>query len=126
MLQTGSIEHRDRFAMVRSRRRTEFPAKKAGNRRPCRDAGVGAIALGLAMLERAERASHIDPLTSSYAIMQRARPYCGENPEPDKDVTESLNPGPELENDQDPKRTFTSPKIQVHCTKTATAPRQAA
>src|SRR5262245_25299174 len=38
------------------------------------------------MLERAERASHIDPPASSYAIMQRASPYCGENPEPGKDV----------------------------------------
>jgi hypothetical protein len=42
------------------------------------------------------------------AIMRRARPYCGENPEPGKDVTESLTPRPELENDQDPKRTFFS------------------
>src|SRR5437764_13884086 len=60
------------------------------------------------MLERAERASHIDPLASSYAIMQRACPYCGENPGPGKDVTESLNLGPELENNQDPKRTIGS------------------
>ena len=34
--------------------------------------------------------------------MRRARPYRGENPEPGKDVTESLTPRPELENDQDP------------------------
>jgi hypothetical protein len=54
------------------------------------------------MLERAERASHIDPPASSDAIMQRACPYCGENPGPGKDVTESLNLGPELENNQDP------------------------
>ena len=32
------------------------------------------IALGLAMLDRAKRASHIDPPASSYAIMRRARP----------------------------------------------------
>jgi hypothetical protein len=57
------------------------------------------------MLERAKRASHIDPLASSDAIMQRACPYCGENPEPGKDVTESLNLGPELENGQDPELT---------------------
>jgi hypothetical protein len=37
--------------------------------------------------------------------MQRACPYCGENPEPGKDVTESLNLGPELENGQDPELT---------------------
>jgi hypothetical protein len=78
----------------------------SGNERPCRDAGVGEIALGLAMLKRANRASHIDPPASSNAIMRRARPYCGENPEPGKDVTESLTPRPELENDQDPKRTL--------------------
>ena len=76
----------------------------SGNERPCRDAGVGEIALGLAMLKRANRASHIDPPASSNAIMRRARPYCGENPEPGKDVTESLTPRPELENDQDPTR----------------------
>jgi hypothetical protein len=70
----------------------------SGNERPCRDAGVGEIALGLAMLKRANRASHIDPPASSNAIMRRARPYRGENPEPGKDVTESLTPRPELEN----------------------------
>src|SRR5438876_2430654 len=42
------------------------------------------------MLERAERASHIDPPASSYAIMQRASPYCGENPGPGKDVRGEL------------------------------------
>jgi hypothetical protein len=78
----------------------------SGNERPCRDAGVGEIALGLAMLKRANRASHIDPPASSNAIMRRARPYCGENPEPGKDVTESLTPRPELENDQDHQRTY--------------------
>ena len=57
------------------------------------------------MLKRAKRASHIDPPASSNAIMRRARPYRGENPEPGKDVTESLTPRPELENNQDPQRT---------------------
>ena len=65
-----------------------------GNERPCRDAGVGAIALGLAMLNRAKRASHIDPPASSYAIMRRARPYRGENPVPGKDVRGELDPTP--------------------------------
>ncbi len=81
----------------------------SGNERPCRDAGVGEIALGLAMLKRANRASHIDPPASSNAIMRRARPYCGENPEPGKDVTESLTPRPELENDQDPSPSSAPP-----------------
>jgi hypothetical protein len=72
--------------------------------RPCRDAGVGEIALGLAMLKESKRASHINPPASSNAIMRRARPYRGENPEPGKDVTESLTPRPELENDRGPSR----------------------
>src|ERR1700732_209923 len=63
------------------------------------------------MLERAKRASHIDPPASSNAIMRRARPYRGENPEPGKNVTESLTPRPELENSQDPKRNL----YQVGC-----------
>ena len=87
----------------------------SGNERPCRDAGVGEIALGLAMLKRANRASHIDPPASSNAIMRRARPYCGENPEPGKDVTESLTPRPELENGQDPQET--SAALDCCCTK---------
>ena len=68
----------------------EFPPI-GGSERPCRDAGVGAIAPGFAMLERAKRASHIDPPASSYAIMRRARPYRGENPEPGKDVRRELD-----------------------------------
>src|SRR5262249_25671544 len=43
---------------------------------------------------RAKRASHIDPPASSYAIMQRACPYCGENPGPGKDVYGELDPRP--------------------------------
>src|SRR5262249_49949110 len=66
----------------------------SGNERPCRDAGVGEIALGLAMLKKAKRASHIDTPASSNAIMRRARHYRGENPEPGKDVMESLTPRP--------------------------------
>jgi len=74
-------------------RTTEF-LPTSGSERPCRDAGVGAIAPGFAMLERAKRASHIDPPASSYAIMRRARPYRGENPEPGKDVHGELDPTP--------------------------------
>ena len=43
------------------------------------------------MLERAKRASHIDPPASSYAIMRRACPDRGENPEPGKDVHRELD-----------------------------------
>ena len=66
-------------------RTNEFPPT-SGRECPCRDAGVGEIAPGFAMLERAKRASHIDPPASSYAIMRRARPYRGENHGPGKDV----------------------------------------
>ena len=41
------------------------------------------------MLARANRASHIDPPPSSYAIMRRACPYRGENPGPGKDFMET-------------------------------------
>jgi hypothetical protein len=76
--------HQRRLPINLRSRTTEFPPT-SGNQRPCRDAGVGAIAPAFAMLERAKRASHIDPPASSYAIMQRAGPYCGENPGPGKD-----------------------------------------
>lgn len=42
----------------------------------------------------AERASHIDPPTSSDAIMRKACPYRGENPGPGKDVHRELDPKP--------------------------------
>ena len=50
------------------------------------------------MLERAKRASHIDPPASSYAIMRRARPTAERTLNPARMFTESLTPGPELEN----------------------------
>ena len=80
----NSSGHQRRLPINLHSRTTEFPPI-SGNERPCRDAGVGAIAPGFAMLERAKRASHIDPPASSYAIMRRARPYRGENREPGKD-----------------------------------------
>ena len=61
----------------------------SGRRRPCRDGGGGEIAPGFAMLQKSNRASHIDPPASSYAIMRRACPYRGENPGPGKDVGRS-------------------------------------
>src|SRR5215470_3222411 len=62
------------------------------------------------MLDRAKRASHIDPTASSYSIMRRARPYRGENPAPGKDVRGELDPRPEVENDQDPIRKCPRPR----------------
>ena len=78
---------------INLRSRATFP-RVAGKQRPCRDAGVGAIAPGFAMLARAKRASHIDPPPSSYAIMRRACPYRGENPGPGKDVHGELDHRP--------------------------------
>ena len=78
---------------INLRSSTTFP-RGAGKQRPCRDAGVGAIAPGFAMLARANRASHIDPPPSSYAIMRRACPYRGENPGPGKDVHGELDHRP--------------------------------
>ena len=78
---------------INLRSSTTFP-RGAGKQRPCRDAGVGAIAPGFAMLARANRASHIDPPASSYAIMRRACPYRGENPGPGKDVHGELDHRP--------------------------------
>src|SRR5262245_3281684 len=87
----NSNGHQRRLPIRLHNRTTEFPPT-SGRQRPCRDAGVGAIVLGLAMLKRAKRASHIDPPASSYAIMRRARPYRGENPAPGEDVDRELDP----------------------------------
>src|SRR5438034_11762049 len=62
------------------------------------------------MLERAKRASHIDPPASSYAIMQRASPYCGENPGPGKDVHGELDPTPGI---REQPRTASRRKVKV-------------
>ena len=73
----NSNGHQRRPLISLHSRTTEFPPT-SGSQRPCRDAGVGEIALGLAMLKTAKRNSHIDPPASSYAIMRRARPlYVG-------------------------------------------------
>jgi hypothetical protein len=97
----NSSGHQRRLLISLHSRTTEFPPT-SGNRRPCRDAGVGAIAPGFAMLERAKRASHIDPPASSHAIMQRAGPTAERTLDPARMFAESLTPRPELENSQDP------------------------
>jgi hypothetical protein len=61
------------------------------------------------MLERAKRASHIDPPASSYAIMRRASPYRGENPGPGKGVEGELEPRPGIRD-----MTALPPKAEVH------------
>jgi hypothetical protein len=82
-----------RRPLINLHSRAIFP-RVTGKERPCRDAGVGAIAPGFAMLARAKRASHIDPPPSSYAIMRRACSYRGENPGPGKDVHGELDHRP--------------------------------
>ena len=47
----------------------------------------------LRALDRRDRACNIDPPTSSYAIMRRARPYRGENSEPSSTESLILKPG---------------------------------
>jgi hypothetical protein len=89
----NSAGHQRRLPINLHSRTTEL-LPTSGTRRPCRDAGVGAIVPGFAMLRRAKRASHIDPPASSHAIMRRACPYRGENPGPGKDVHGELDPWP--------------------------------
>jgi hypothetical protein len=98
----NSSGHQRRLLISLHSRTTEFPPS-SGSQRPCRDAGVGAIALGLAMLDRAKRASHIDPPASSYAIMRKARPTAERNPVPGKDVRGELDPTPGIREQPRPK-----------------------
>jgi hypothetical protein len=85
---------------------TEFPPS-SGSQRPSRGAGVGAIALGLAMLDRAKRALH------TLIHRRHLTPSCGGHTPtaertlyPARMFAESLTPRPELENGQDPQRTL--------------------
>jgi transposase len=101
----SSNGHRRRLLLNLHNQVIEVP-HTSGRRRPCRDGGGGEIALGLAMLKTAKRASHIDPPASSYAIMRRAHvPTAERTLDPARMIAESLTPGPELENDQDPFQT---------------------
>jgi hypothetical protein len=64
----------------------EFPPTTGGIQGPCRDAGVGAIAPGFAMLKKASALHTLIRQRHPTPIMRRARPYRGENHEPGKDV----------------------------------------
>ena len=55
-----------------------------------------------------KRDSHIDPPTSSYAIMRRVHPSAERTLNPARMFMESLTPRPELENSQDPNIAFLS------------------
>src|SRR5262245_33653019 len=121
----NSNGHQRRLPIRLHNRTTEFPPT-SGRQRPCRDAGVGAIVLGLAMLKRAKRASHA---LRTLIHQRHLTPSCGghaptaertlhparmltesltprpELENPARMLTESLTPRPELENSQDPEPT---------------------
>jgi Transposase IS116/IS110/IS902 family len=100
----NSTGHQRRLAINLHSRTTEFPPT-SGNQRPCRDAGGGAIALGLAMLKRATalhtliHQRHLTPSCGGHALTAERTLH------PARMLTESLTPRPELENSQDPQRT---------------------
>ena len=80
--------------------------KAAGKQRPCRDAGVGAIAPGFAMLARANalhtliRRRHLTPSCGGHV------PTAERTLNPARMFLESLTAGPELENSQGHYLTF--------------------
>ena len=92
------VDRRHRIQMVKGGRQSTCVAaqhsrEERGKQRPCRTLRW-CDRPGFAMLARANRASHIDPPASSYAIMRRACPYRGENPGPGKDVHGELDHRP--------------------------------
>ena len=98
----NSAGHQRRLPISLHNRTTELPPA-GGAQRPCRDAGVGVIVLGFAMLRRAKRVPHLDPPASSRAIMRRACTYRGENNGPGKDVNGELDPWPGIREQPRPK-----------------------
>jgi hypothetical protein len=67
--------------LPRNEHRSSVPAE-AGKDVPARTTAVMRSSDFLRALDRRDRACNIDPPTSSYAIMRRARPYRGENSGP--------------------------------------------
>ena len=89
-------------------RRSQGSRDTAGKDVP---AGTMAVVRSLDVwraLEQGDRAFDIDPPTSSYAIMRRARPYRGENSGPGRIVVESLTPRPGIREQHRPNRTWDS------------------
>src|SRR5262245_19388735 len=95
----NSSGHQRRLLINLHSRTAEFPPT-SGNQRPCRDAGVGAIAPGSAMLKRANalhtliRQRHLTPSCGGQV------PTAERTLDPARMLRESLTPGPELENSQ--------------------------
>jgi hypothetical protein len=102
--------HQRRLPINLHSRTIEFPPT-SGNQRPCRDAGVRAIALGLAVLERAKRASTLIQQRHLTPSCEGNAPTAERTLDPARMFTESLNLGPELENNQDPVRHW----LNGHC-----------
>ena len=63
------------YVAQRAPGRSQGSRNTAGKRRPCRDGGE--IAQFFACAQKSDGAFNIDPPTSSYAIMRRAKPYRG-------------------------------------------------
>jgi transposase len=76
--------------LPRNKHRSSVPAE-AGKDVPARTMAVVRSSDFLRALDRRDRACNIDPPTSSYAIMRRARPYRGENTGPGRDDRRELD-----------------------------------
>ena len=96
----NSNGHQRRLPSKQHSKIIEFPPTTGGNQGPCRDAGVGEIAPGFAMLKRANalhtliRRRHLTPLCGGHA------PTAERTMNPARMCLESLTAGPELENSQ--------------------------
>jgi hypothetical protein len=89
----NSSGHQRRLLINLHSRTAEFPPT-SGNQRPLPGRWRWCDRPWLCDAQESKRASHIDPPTSSYAIMRRAGPYRGENPGPGEDVEGELEPRP--------------------------------
>ena len=95
----NSNGHQRRPLISLHSRTTESPPT-SGSQRPCRDAGVGEIALGLAMLKTAKRDSHIKHQRHLTPSCGGYTPTAERTLNPARMFMESLTPRPELENSQ--------------------------
>ena len=84
----GEYEEGCRVARIR---RPQGSRDSAGKVVPAGTVAVVRSSDSLRAFEQSDRAFNIDPPTSSYAIMRRARPYRGENSGPGKDDREELD-----------------------------------
>src|SRR5262245_24362083 len=113
--------HRVQLVIKEGRRATRIIASSSSRLPAGDDVPAGTVAvvrslLALRCSKRANRASHIDPPASSCAIMRRARPYRGENPEPGKDVHGELDLRPGI---RERPRPLADMLMRGHCQKTS-------